>query len=736
MASPTRMQQQRTSPYFVVQPSTTGNEAQVLRHRSPPRMPSTDAYSSPRMVSHIQQTNQADIPNAVLHNRPWEEPYHKVSTQLPAIHVPARYSNVHAPDLMQPSMSGQGWSDAEARMLASRHLSYRPSANSDGVSGQNRFGPECRLDAAIYTPSPVPYVEPVVVDGCGCIDRVEARNVADKQGELVEALKAAFLVPRVGVLPFTGSPLEFHAFMDNFVASVSSKLDNNKARVEALISNCTGSAREEIELYVNLPEEVCYTEAVNALARRFGKPEHVVDAVTRDLFDGPLLRANDTEELKLLSRHLRNALIMYQRVGLAGELNTRRALLAIVSRLPPYLRVNWARLAASKDWSSQHLTASDLVDLIECRIALEETPEGKLAFRQVRDSDKHTSSSVYHVNAVAANTHPIISCVVCRLKHQINKCDMFLKMSVQERFKQVYASRLCFRCLKQGHQASNCSLVSRCSHPGCSGDHHVLLHRRVIAKRLVKCTPIPMKSAQKNGPISSRVQPGMATRVHASVNTISSDCALERRVISPVIQQRIRKAQLVNNSTQHSEDNVEGVAGNMLGSSPKVANPGPLRAGPSVVDWSISLMNTCIVIICFLAGAIFRPTDMMRTRVKRESRSGMPLRYPSRRYWRKEDHSVKSHWFSLIARRLHTLQKHHDGWNMKLDLVMGSEALSQEEGLERDRMQMDLFKNNSGHARTVMGKFGTDVVKQNISELHRPEDVRQTYLIAEPVAKL
>ena len=61
-------------------------------------------------------------------------------------------------------------------------------------------------------------------------------------------------------------------------------------------------------------------------------------------------------------------------------------------------------------------------------------------------------------------------------KHPIWKCEKFKKMNVEERGQKAKELKLCFKCLSDAHQMSNCS-GRLCDVNDCGKPHHRLLHR-------------------------------------------------------------------------------------------------------------------------------------------------------------------------------------------------------------------------------------------------------------------
>ena len=66
------------------------------------------------------------------------------------------------------------------------------------------------------------------------------------------------------------------------------------------------------------------------------------------------------------------------------------------------------------------------------------------------------------------------SCLFCSQIHNLVDCPAFAKIPVRERFDFVMKQRLCFSCLRGGHQSRGCYKKKPCSH--CNGRHASLMH--------------------------------------------------------------------------------------------------------------------------------------------------------------------------------------------------------------------------------------------------------------------
>lgn len=66
------------------------------------------------------------------------------------------------------------------------------------------------------------------------------------------------------------------------------------------------------------------------------------------------------------------------------------------------------------------------------------------------------------------------SCKLCCFPHLLHKCDKFLNMSVDDRWKYVKETKLCFNCLREKHRVNSCKFTTTCR--VCQRKHHTTLH--------------------------------------------------------------------------------------------------------------------------------------------------------------------------------------------------------------------------------------------------------------------
>lgn len=78
------------------------------------------------------------------------------------------------------------------------------------------------------------------------------------------------------------------------------------------------------------------------------------------------------------------------------------------------------------------------------------------------------------------------ACLCCNQAHPLYRCNEFKRKSVPERYELAKSFKVCFNCLKQGHQVDKCSNKTHCQVTNCKRHHHNLLNVQHLSHRLLK----------------------------------------------------------------------------------------------------------------------------------------------------------------------------------------------------------------------------------------------------------
>ncbi|KRZ49905.1 hypothetical protein T02_2785 [Trichinella nativa] len=151
-------------------------------------------------------------------------------------------------------------------------------------------------------------------------------------------------LPEITLPKFTGKVLEFPSFWAQFEANVHKRRDlDNATKFTYLLSNTEGTARNAIEGIPLTPEN--YSQAVDILKKRFGRPRQVIREHLAALWREPACREMTTQGIQALvddvTKHLR-CLTALDRDPFAGRLPVSEALMPMLrDKFPPALIRAW-----------------------------------------------------------------------------------------------------------------------------------------------------------------------------------------------------------------------------------------------------------------------------------------------------------------------------------------------------------------------------------------------------------
>ncbi|XP_055640368.1 uncharacterized protein LOC129777849 isoform X1 [Toxorhynchites rutilus septentrionalis] len=220
--------------------------------------------------------------------------------------------------------------------------------------------------------------------------------------------------------------------------------------------------------------------------------------------------------------------------GQVAHLNNPTFLFELVEKLPANLKLDWAlykqrhhgsNLTTFAHYMSTMVSAASEVTLnFDSR---QSSRSGKMEARNFfgahstnetsEDKSKEVPSYAFSESNtdVSLTRRGIPSCLVCKNPdHRVKDCNIFAKMSLDERWKAVTNYELCKSCLGM-HGRRPCKQKRVCGVEGCQFKHHLLLHNkrtRVEANELKSLNPLKTKKKKKK-----------RTRVEAQRNASQSE---------------------------------------------------------------------------------------------------------------------------------------------------------------------------------------------------------------------
>ncbi|XP_045490509.1 uncharacterized protein LOC123690685 [Pieris rapae] len=241
----------------------------------------------------------------------------------------------------------------------------------------------------------------------------------------------------------------------------------NMARLRKAIK---GTARESIKslLYSEAkPEEV-----INALRRRFGRPDALVLAELEKL--KALHRTTENpSDICVFASQINNSVAAIKGLKKPQYLYSPEIIKIIIEKMPAILRFRWYDYTAARGEES----FSD-IQTISNFLNLEADKCGAFAIlehsKSVRPSATIRRPAKQTTFNIAEKSRPEeIKCPVCEGNHKLKDCQGFLNAAVNDRWQTVKRLKVCFKCLVGKHRKEKCR---RPPCKLCQRWHHSLLH--------------------------------------------------------------------------------------------------------------------------------------------------------------------------------------------------------------------------------------------------------------------
>jgi hypothetical protein len=275
-------------------------------------------------------------------------------------------------------------------------------------------------------------------------------------------------LPVIQIPEFSGHFEKWLSFRDVFQSLIHNNNNlNSIEKMHYLKSSLSGDALHTIE---NLAiSGANYDEAWSLLEKRYGNERLIVQAHIRKILNSPAINKCTAASLRQLSDDVQSNLAALKALNRPVQHWDDILVTIIPDKLDFHSNREWQGKLGNEMPDSK-----TLLDFLENRYqhvasitasSANQTSQEKSGQNK---SSKHQSSS----NSVIINKQ---SCAFCKkTNHSLHQCTSFLRLSTDEKLKQVINLKLCENCLRGNHSTANCKSNNTCR--DCKGRHHTLLH--------------------------------------------------------------------------------------------------------------------------------------------------------------------------------------------------------------------------------------------------------------------
>ena len=305
--------------------------------------------------------------------------------------------------------------------------------------------------------------------------------------------------------------MNYHYFVALFSEVVETKIDDPRGRLTRLIKYTVGEPKELTKHCIQLPHNRGYQTAVTLLEKTYGNPHKILPSYQKEVKEWPQIKFGDAKAF----RKFYNFLLKCESISDSQQWNamgTPEVLCMLIAKLPGGLMDRWNRKVQAI--RKGHLCEPDLQDLIKfveeetvlmndplfSREALHEYikhPEKSTHMKARKLKNCYTKADEKNEMAVEqTETVASTKCKFCDGNHDLDDCQFYHEITVDDRSSFLKKNRLCYGCyaeISPKHTARSCTNRRTCKI--CQGKHPTGLHGY---KRKNKKFPDEAKVDDKN----------------------------------------------------------------------------------------------------------------------------------------------------------------------------------------------------------------------------------------------
>ncbi|KAG1925738.1 hypothetical protein F2P79_025333 [Pimephales promelas] len=318
----------------------------------------------------------------------------------------------------------------------------------------------------------------------------------EASNDLVKAIAEAITANRIPVpepVIFSGDPLKYNDWKLSFQTLIDRKNLPPQEKLYFLRKYVAGPAKRAIEGHFVAGTEIAYMAAWNILDDRFGNPFVVGKSYRDKIQSWHKIATKDSKDLQEFVDFLSSVESAMPYVQGLQALNDCVENQRISAKLPDWLSSRWNR--AVTKFQDEHKGFPDFKYFVEflvkeARIACNPItslqaikPAEQERYKQTDQDHKfqRNRNSTAKTFTTSSNEERTFICVFCkRYGHTLHKCRKIMERPIEERLKFVQSEKLCFGCLKAGHNSRSCSSRSVCEK--CEKRHPTSLHQDRVNK--------------------------------------------------------------------------------------------------------------------------------------------------------------------------------------------------------------------------------------------------------------
>ena len=319
---------------------------------------------------------------------------------------------------------------------------------------------------------------------------------------------------------FAGDPIHYIEWRASFTSLIDRKGISSADKLYYLKKYVSGPAHKCIEGTFYRDDDEAYRDAWNKLNQRYGQPFVIQRAFRDKLSKWPKVQTKDAEGLRAFSDFLNACHQAMPHVKGLEILNDCEENQKLTQKVPDWLAARWNRhvsiaLMEGRDFP----TFEDFATFVSVEAEIACNPitsmhalhsSSSSYVKRSTNETKGSKVSVFSTQTNAANTENLRSyygrekspCMWCKHdEHQLPKCTDFKEKSLEERRTFIKNNKLCYGCVKPGHNAKECRHRHTCEL--CKGRHPTCLHDENYKRLEEKDRPVFMERKKSTAEVNT-----------------------------------------------------------------------------------------------------------------------------------------------------------------------------------------------------------------------------------------
>ncbi len=288
---------------------------------------------------------------------------------------------------------------------------------------------------------------------------------------------SALLLPTPQLPVFNGDVMNYHTFMMAFDVRVVPYVTSSVDKLYYLDQQLHGEPKELIGGCIYMAPGDGYSTARKLLDAEYGDHFKVSMAYLNKALSWPPIQPDDGQTLKRFSFYLTKCLHVMRNIAYMDVLNHIPYLQRILSKLPMDFQDKWRDHVAEMRLTGQNIQFEDLVDFVhEASNIVNDPAFGKEAMNSVEPTfnTKMAKNAQHMEYSFSAQIISVDKCPMCQNEHDLESCEQFLSVTLNERRRFLRNQMLCFGCYGVNHVSKNCNSKRLCSI--CQKPHPTAMH--------------------------------------------------------------------------------------------------------------------------------------------------------------------------------------------------------------------------------------------------------------------